>query len=108
MFLKWLKMVLIPVCPFLLCSRKTKHPEKSRTDREPKAVPGSWKANKNHFRPISEQACALVEEAYAFYDIYDVIVRTKADTMDKLKEIHDRIRKLDRVKQTLTMITYEG
>jgi Lrp/AsnC family transcriptional regulator for asnA, asnC and gidA len=49
-----------------------------------------------------------VEEAYALYGVYDIIVRTKADTMDKLKEIHDKIRKLDRVKQTLTMITHEG
>jgi Lrp/AsnC family transcriptional regulator for asnA, asnC and gidA len=49
-----------------------------------------------------------VEEAYALYGVYDIILRTKADTMDKLKEIHDKIRKLDRVKQTLTMITHEG
>ena len=49
-----------------------------------------------------------VEEACALYGVYDIIVRTKADTMDKLKEIHDKIRKLDRVKQTLTMITHEG
>jgi len=49
-----------------------------------------------------------VEEAWSLYGVYDMIVRTKADTMDKLKEIHDKIRKLDRVKQTLTMITHEG
>jgi DNA-binding Lrp family transcriptional regulator len=49
-----------------------------------------------------------VEEAWSLYGVYDIIVRTKADTMDKLKEIHDKIRKLDRVKQTLTMITHEG
>jgi hypothetical protein len=29
------------VCPFLLCSRKTKSPKKSRTDMKPKAVPRS-------------------------------------------------------------------
>jgi Lrp/AsnC family transcriptional regulator for asnA, asnC and gidA len=49
-----------------------------------------------------------VEEAWSLYGVYDIIVRTKADTMDKLKETHDKIRKLDRVKQTLTMITHEG
>jgi Lrp/AsnC family transcriptional regulator for asnA, asnC and gidA len=49
-----------------------------------------------------------VEEAYALYGVYDIILRTKADTMNKLKEIHDKIRKLGSVKQTLTMITHEG
>jgi hypothetical protein len=34
--------------------------KKSRTDTKPKAVSRSWKANKNHFRLISEQACALL------------------------------------------------
>jgi len=33
--------------------------KKSRTDTKPKTFFESWKANKNHFRPISEQACAL-------------------------------------------------
>lgn len=32
--------------------------KESRTDIKPKAVRRPWKANKNHFRPISEQACA--------------------------------------------------
>jgi Lrp/AsnC family transcriptional regulator for asnA, asnC and gidA len=49
-----------------------------------------------------------VEEAYPLYGVYDIIVRTRADTMDKLKEAHDKIRKLDRVRQTLTMIAHEG
>ena len=49
-----------------------------------------------------------VEEAYALYGVYDIIVRTRADTMDKLKEIHDKIRKLENVRQTLTMIAHEG
>jgi hypothetical protein len=34
--------------------------KKSRTDAKPKTFLKSWKANKNHFRPISEQACALL------------------------------------------------
>jgi len=49
-----------------------------------------------------------VEEAYALYGVYDIIAKTRADTMDKLKEIHDNIRKLENVRQTLTMIAHEG
>ncbi len=49
-----------------------------------------------------------VEEAYPLYGVYDVIVRTKADTMDEIKETHNKIRKLERVRQTLTMIAHQG
>jgi len=49
-----------------------------------------------------------VEEAYPLYGVYDIIVRTKADTMDQIKDIHNKIRKLERVRQTLTMIAHEG
>jgi Lrp/AsnC family transcriptional regulator for asnA, asnC and gidA len=49
-----------------------------------------------------------VEEAYPLYGVYDVIVRTRADTMDEIKEIHNKIRKLQKVRQTLTMIAHEG
>jgi Lrp/AsnC family transcriptional regulator for asnA, asnC and gidA len=49
-----------------------------------------------------------VEEAYPLYGVYDIIVRTRADTMNKLKEIHDKIRRLERVKSTITMIAHEG
>jgi DNA-binding Lrp family transcriptional regulator len=48
-----------------------------------------------------------VEEAYALYGVYDIIVRTRAANMDKLRETHDKIRKLEKVRQTLTMITHE-
>jgi DNA-binding Lrp family transcriptional regulator len=48
-----------------------------------------------------------VEEAYPLYGVYDIIVRTRADTMNKLKDIHDKIRKMERVRQTLTMIAHE-
>jgi DNA-binding Lrp family transcriptional regulator len=48
-----------------------------------------------------------VEEAYALYGVYDVIVRTRASTMDEIKEIHNKIRKLQNVRQTLTMIAHE-
>ena len=49
-----------------------------------------------------------VEEAYPLYGIYDIIVRTRANTMDEIKEIHNKIRKLQNVRQTLTMIAHEG
>ncbi len=48
-----------------------------------------------------------VEEAYPLYGVYDIIVRTKADTMDEIKETHNKIRKLQKVRQTLTMIAHE-
>jgi DNA-binding Lrp family transcriptional regulator len=49
-----------------------------------------------------------VEEAYPLYGVYDIIVRTRANTMDEIKEIHNKIRKLQNVRQTLTMIAHEG
>jgi len=50
-----------------------------------------------------------VDEAFAVYGVYDIIARVKADTMDKLKEIVTwRIRRLDKVRSTLTMIVVEA
>jgi DNA-binding Lrp family transcriptional regulator len=49
-----------------------------------------------------------VEEVYALYGVYDVIARTRGKTMDELKITHDKIRKLNEVRQTLTMIAHEG
>jgi len=49
-----------------------------------------------------------VEEAYPLYGVYDIIVRTRADTMDEIKETHNKIRRLPKVRQTLTMIAHEG
>lgn len=49
-----------------------------------------------------------VEEAYALYGVYDVIAKTRADTMEKLKETHDKIRKLMGIRQTITMISHES
>jgi len=49
-----------------------------------------------------------VNEAFAVYGVYDIIARVKADSMDKLKEIVTlHIRKLDRVRSTLTLIVSE-
>lgn len=49
-----------------------------------------------------------VEEAYMVYGVYDVVAKVKDDTMDKLKEIVTwHIRRLDKVRSTLTMIVIE-
>jgi len=49
-----------------------------------------------------------VDEAFAVYGVYDIIARVRAESMDKLKEILTwRIRRVDNVRTTLTMITVE-
>ena len=50
-----------------------------------------------------------VNEAFAVYGVYDIVARVKAETMDKLKEIVTwRVRRLDKVRSTLTMIVVDG
>lgn len=49
-----------------------------------------------------------VEEAYPSHGVYDVVARVQAETEDKLKEvITQRIRRLGKVRSTLTMIITE-
>jgi DNA-binding Lrp family transcriptional regulator len=49
-----------------------------------------------------------VEEAFNVYGTYDIIAKVKADTMEKLKEtITWRIRRLDKVRATLTLMSVE-
>ena len=49
-----------------------------------------------------------IEEAYSVYGVYDIIAKVKADSMEKLKDIVAwRIRKLNKVRSTLTMIVIE-
>ncbi len=51
---------------------------------------------------------AAVEEAHRIYGVYDIIVKVRADTMDKLREtVSKHIRSLDKVRSTLTMIVIE-
>jgi DNA-binding Lrp family transcriptional regulator len=48
-----------------------------------------------------------VKNIYSLYGIYDVIVEIEAETMEKVKEVvFNRIRRLDNVKSTITLITY--
>jgi DNA-binding Lrp family transcriptional regulator len=49
-----------------------------------------------------------VKEAYSVYGVYDIIAKIQAETMDKLKEMVTwNIRRLDKVRSTLTMIVTE-
>lgn len=50
-----------------------------------------------------------IVEASVVYGVYDVVVKVRARTIEELKEIiTNRIRKLSKVKSTLTMIVVEG
>ena len=49
-----------------------------------------------------------IKEVHLVYGVYDIIARVRADTMDKLKEIVTwKVRRLDKVRSTLTMIVVE-
>ena len=57
----------------------------------------------------SLRALEFVKDVYVVYGVYDIIARVEADTMEKVKEtITWKIRRLDRVRSTLTMIVVEG
>ncbi len=50
-----------------------------------------------------------VTEVYAVYGAYDIIAKVESDSMDKVKEtITWKIRRLDNVRSTLTMIVVES
>ena len=50
-----------------------------------------------------------VKEAFTVYGVYDVIAKVETKTVRELKEVViAKIRKLDYVKSTLTMIVMEG
>jgi len=50
-----------------------------------------------------------VKESYVVYGVYDIVAKVEAESMDKLKEIVTwKIRRLDKVRSTLTMIVVEG
>ncbi|KON34018.1 Lrp/AsnC family transcriptional regulator [Candidatus Bathyarchaeota archaeon] len=49
-----------------------------------------------------------IEEAYFSYGVYDVITKIKAESMEKLKDmVTTKIRSLDQVRSTLTLIMVE-
>lgn len=48
-----------------------------------------------------------VREAHGVYGVYDLIARVEAESMERLKEIITwKIRRLDKVRSTLTMMIY--
>ncbi len=50
-----------------------------------------------------------VKEAYVVYGVYDIVAKVEAENMDKLKEIISwKIRRLDKVRSTLTMLVVTG
>lgn len=50
-----------------------------------------------------------VREAYVVYGVYDIVAKVEAENMDKLKEVVSwRIRRLDKVRSTLTMLVVSG
>jgi DNA-binding Lrp family transcriptional regulator len=49
-----------------------------------------------------------VREVYQVYGVYDIVAQVEAETMEKVKEtITWKLRKLNGVKSTLTMIVME-
>ena len=49
-----------------------------------------------------------VRQVYQVYGVYDIVAQVEADTMEKVKEtITWKLRKLNGVKSTLTMIVME-
>jgi len=50
-----------------------------------------------------------VEEAQMVYGVYDIVAKVRGDTMDKLKQvITEHIRKIDKVRTSLTMMVVES
>ena len=48
-----------------------------------------------------------IKEAHTVYGVYDIIARIEAETMEDLKNLISwKVRRINRVRSTLTMITY--
>ncbi len=50
------------------------------------------------------RAISGVKDAYFVYGVYDIVSEIEAGTMNKLKEVASMMRRIDKVKSTLTMI----
>ncbi|MHA2495931.1 MAG: Lrp/AsnC ligand binding domain-containing protein [Candidatus Hodarchaeales archaeon] len=54
------------------------------------------------------QAIEAVVEPYIVYGVYDIIAKVQEASMDDIKTIiHDEIRKITEVRNTLTMVVVE-
>ncbi len=50
-----------------------------------------------------------VVEVHGVYGVYDIIIKVQSENMDKLREIISwKIRRIEKVRSTLTMIVIEG
>jgi len=50
-----------------------------------------------------------IVESYVVYGVYDIIAKVEAETMEEIKDIiTSRIRRLEKVRSTLTMIMISG
>ncbi len=50
-----------------------------------------------------------VEEAQMVYGVYDIVAKVNGESMDKLKQIiTEHIRRIDKVRTTLTMMVVES
>ena len=50
-----------------------------------------------------------IKEAHIVYGVYDIITRVEADTVDQIKDIITwKIRRLNKVRSTLTMMAVQG
>ena len=50
-----------------------------------------------------------VVEVSGVFRVYDIIVRIRSDSMDKLREVVTwNVRRIDKVRSTLTMMVIEG
>jgi DNA-binding Lrp family transcriptional regulator len=61
-------------------------------------------------RDVASELTSLpnVIEVHVTYGVYDVIAKVEAETPEKLKEtITNRIRSLEHIKSTLTMVVVE-
>ena len=55
------------------------------------------------------KAIESVKEVYVVYGVYDIVAKISGDSMEKVKEtITWKIRRLEKVRSTLTMIVVES
>ena len=64
---------------------------------------GSEKEVLDEIRKIDE-----VKESCIVYGIHDISAKIGTDTMDKLDEIVTKVRNLDKIQATVTLILIEG
>jgi DNA-binding Lrp family transcriptional regulator len=65
--------------------------------------PGSEAEVLEYLRDVPE-----VKESHLVYGVYDLVARVETDSMDDLKQVITwKIRKLDKVKSTLTTVVIE-